>query len=121
MRRRFSDSSNLPETLGRCLSCSRNGEVLRHPLDTSLDNVCKFMSEWNLRDVADFASDSHSLLTMLRRRATTSLIGQYCGDPVSGARGDAGFIPYMMERRNLQNANLYKDRYTLLLDVSQYG
>ena len=58
---------------------SRNGEVLKHSLDASLGNVCKFIPEWNLRDITD--PNSGLLLSMLRHRATTSLVEQYCDSP----------------------------------------
>lgn len=98
---------------------TRDGEILRHPLDASLGNVCKIMPEWNLRDIADPNSDS--LLDMLRRRATSSVFGQYCGNSVSGAQGDASFILEIVERQDLRSANSYGDSYMELVDENHCG
>ncbi|KAL2107278.1 hypothetical protein VUR80DRAFT_5445 [Thermomyces stellatus] len=76
------------------------------------------MPEWNLRDITDPSSDL--LLSMLRRRATTSLVDQYCDSP-DGTQGDASFIFDMMQKRNLSNVNSYKDSYTVFYDEDKYG
>jgi len=38
----------------KCLKAgAKDGEVLRHPFDSSMGNVCKFIPEWNSRDVSE--------------------------------------------------------------------
>src|SRR5690554_2586974 len=97
---------------------SRDGAVLKHAMDRSLGNVYKFIPEWNLEDMAD--PTSSLLLDMLKRRAITSLMEQYCGSP-DGTPGDAAVIRDMMDKRNLRHANPLKDSYTLFLGDDQYG
>ncbi|PHH85550.1 hypothetical protein CDD83_255 [Cordyceps sp. RAO-2017] len=103
----------------RCLKAgAEDGVVLRHPLDPALGNVCKFMPEWNLRDIAEPGSDF--LLHLLRHRATKSLYEQYC-EGANGAPGDRDLIIDMMLTRNLRHVDSFKDCFTIFLDNDQYG
>ncbi|KAJ4365871.1 hypothetical protein N0V83_008493 [Neocucurbitaria cava] len=99
---------------------SRDGLVLKDPLDTSLGNVYKFLPEINLRDITSPSSDF--LLDILKHRATTALHIQYTVG-VSGGPGDHAHIVDMMQRKNLQlvNASRYKDCYTLFYNEEKYG
>ncbi|KAH6618229.1 hypothetical protein B0J18DRAFT_274395 [Chaetomium sp. MPI-SDFR-AT-0129] len=94
------------------------GVVLRHPTDASLGNVCKFIPEYNLRDIADSGPDF--LLDLIKHRATTSLFQQYCegdrGDP-----GDHGVIVEMERTRGLRHVQTFDRCFTLFLDENQYG
>ena len=92
--------------------------VLRHPTDARLGNVCKFIPECNLRDIAESGPDF--LLHFLKHRATTSLFQQYCeGD--RGGPGDHGLIAEMMRTRGLRHVGSFDKCFTLFLDENQYG
>ena len=95
-----------------------NGEVLKHPLDRSMGNVYKVMPEWNLRDITEPGSDN--LLDILKFRATTSLVDQYCSGLNDGP-GDYAFIKEMMDTRGLRHVNSFKNCYTLFYDEHKYG
>ncbi|CAJ2502431.1 Uu.00g098250.m01.CDS01 [Anthostomella pinea] len=95
-----------------------DGVVLKHSLDASLGNVCKFMPEWNLRDVT--APGSDHLLEILKHRAITTLEEQY----LSGANsrtGDHELIMNMMRTRNLQHVDSFRDCYTFFMEGERYG
>ena len=94
-----------------------DGVVLRHPSDTSLGSVYKFIPEWNLRDIT--APGSNFLLDLLKHRATAPLTEQYtCG--VDGRPGDYEHIENMMNNKGLRHANDFRDCYTFFLD-DMYG
>ncbi|KAI4949223.1 hypothetical protein J4E91_005687 [Alternaria rosae] len=99
---------------------SRDGAVLKHAEDTSLENVYKFIPEWNLRDIT--APSSNFFLDMLKHRATLPLKDQYATG-FNGRPGDHAHIVDMMQRKNLrlQNADQYKNCYTLFLTEDGYG
>ncbi|KAL1792916.1 hypothetical protein ACET3X_009423 [Alternaria dauci] len=99
---------------------SRDGAVLKHAEDTSLENVYKFIPEWNLRDIA--SPSSEFFLDMLKHRATLPLQTQYTTG-FNGRPGDHAHIVDMMQRKNLKliNASQYKDCYTLFLTEDGYG
>jgi hypothetical protein len=99
---------------------SRDGAVLKHAEDTSLENVYKFIPEWNVRDIT--APSSDFLLDMLKYRATVPLKDQYAAG-FNGRPGDHAHIVDMMQRKNLRlnNADEYKDCYTLFLTEDGYG
>ena len=99
---------------------SRDGVVLKHAEDTSLENVYKFIPEWNLRDIT--TPSSEFFLDMLKHRATSPLQAQYTTG-FNGRPGDHAHIVDMMKRKNLklQNASQYKDCYTLFLTEDGYG
>jgi len=97
---------------------ARDGIVLKHSLDASLGNVCKFIPEWNLRDVAESGPDF--LLDLLKHRATTSLPQQYAAGQ-SGGPGDHGLIMNMMATRNLRHVDAFKNSYTFFLEADMYG
>ncbi|KAG7293536.1 hypothetical protein NEMBOFW57_003588 [Staphylotrichum longicolle] len=84
----------------RCLKAgAADGVVLKHPLDESLGNVCKFIPECNLRDIAQSGPDF--LLTLLKHRATTSLFDQYCsGDSVTVQPFHNCFTLFLDENHN---------------------
>ncbi|KAI1135554.1 hypothetical protein F5Y05DRAFT_394907 [Hypoxylon sp. FL0543] len=94
------------------------GIVLRHALDYSLNNVCKFTPEWNLRDIT--APSSDFFLDLLEHRATKTLHEQYI-DGCNGRPGDHEHIMEMMRTRNLRPANPFKDCYSLFIDDQKYG
>lgn len=90
------------------VSCIKIGfQLLRNPLNAFIDSTCTIIPEWNLHDLGGPNPDF--FLDMLRRRATTSIYAQYCDDPVSGARGDAGFILDLIKWRNLRHPNESKN------------
>lgn len=95
-----------------------DGVVLRHPTDTILDNVCKFIPECNLRDIAESGPDF--LLNLLKHRATTNLFQQYCEGP-DGGPGDHAVITEMQRTRGLRHVHSYNNCFTLFLDPNQYG
>ncbi|USP77438.1 ipa protein [Curvularia clavata] len=99
---------------------SRDGAVLKHAEDTSLENVYKFIPEWNIRDVT--SPSSNFFLDMLKHRATSPLQTQYMTG-FNGRPGDHAHILDMMQRKNLKlnNASEYKDCYTLFLTEDGYG
>jgi hypothetical protein len=99
---------------------SRDGAVLKHAEDTSLENVYKFIPEWNIRDITSPSSDF--FLDMLKHRATSSLQAQYT-DGFGGRPGDHAHIVDMMKRKNLKliNASQYEGCYTLFLTEDGYG
>ncbi|KAL8377537.1 hypothetical protein RB595_008289 [Gaeumannomyces hyphopodioides] len=103
----------------RCIKAgAMDGVVLAHPLDRSLGNVCKFIPEWNLRDLAKPGSDV--LLDHLKHRSTTSLHEQY-RDGVAGGPGDHQVINTMMVTRGLRHIQSFKDCYTMFMDGEDYG
>ncbi|KAI1085408.1 hypothetical protein F5B20DRAFT_2517 [Whalleya microplaca] len=95
-----------------------DGVVLEHSLDASMGNVCKFLPEWNLRDIT--APGSDLLLYILKHRATTSLEHQYIYG-FNGRPGDHQLIVTMMQTRNLRHTNPFKDCYTAFWDSGSYG
>lgn len=99
---------------------SHEGAVLQHAQDTSLENVYKFIPEWNIRDIAAPASDF--LLDMLKFRATTSLMEQYASG-FNSRVGDHAHIVDMMKRKNLRlnNEAQFKHCYTLFITEDGYG
>ena len=99
---------------------SRDGAVLKHAEDTSLENVYKFIPEWNLRDVTSPSSDF--FLDMLKHRATSPLQTQYMTG-FNGRPGDLAHIHDMMQRKNLKlkNESEYENCYTLFLTEDGYG
>ncbi|OAL00787.1 hypothetical protein IQ06DRAFT_249757 [Phaeosphaeriaceae sp. SRC1lsM3a] len=101
-------------------SGSNEGAVLKHAEDTSLENVYKFIPEWNIRDIA--AASPDFLLDMLKFRATTPLQTQYTSG-FNGRPGDHAHIVDMMARKNLQliNAGQLKHCYTLFITEDGYG
>ncbi|KAJ8105096.1 hypothetical protein ONZ43_g7563 [Nemania bipapillata] len=92
--------------------------VLKHSRDASMGNVCKFMPEWNLKDVT--AAGSDFLLRMLEHRATKSLGEQYIAGFDDGP-GDHQFIVEMMRTRNLRHVHSFPNSYTFFLDGDKYG
>ncbi|KAI0117990.1 hypothetical protein F4776DRAFT_634736 [Hypoxylon sp. NC0597] len=94
------------------------GVVLKHALDSSLGNVCKFIPEWNLRDIS--APSSDFFLDLLKHRATTSLAEQYING-INGRAGDHEYITEMMRTHNLHYVNSSMDCYTLFLQSHTYG
>ncbi|TEA13923.1 hypothetical protein C8034_v003993 [Colletotrichum sidae] len=105
----------------RCVKVGAlNGDVLKHPMDASLGNVCKLIPEWNLRDLTDPSSDH--LIKLLRYRATAPLVDQYMVGPNYGdGRGDLHFIEEMMDTRNLRLIESYKNSWTFFLGEEMYG
>ena len=99
---------------------SRDGAVLKHAEDTSLENVYKFIPEWNLRDIT--SPSSEFFLDMLKHRATSPLQTQYTTG-FNGRPGDHAHIVDMMQRKDLKlnNASKYKNCYTLFLTEDGYG
>ncbi|KAI4702206.1 hypothetical protein J4E81_002568 [Alternaria sp. BMP 2799] len=99
---------------------SRDGAVLKHAEDTSLENVYKFIPEWNIRDIT--APSSNFFLDMLKHRATLPLKDQYATG-FNGRPGDHAHIVDMMQRKNLrlQDAAQFKNCYTLFLTEDGYG
>ncbi|KAI8948680.1 hypothetical protein F4801DRAFT_442959 [Xylaria longipes] len=97
---------------------ARDGEVLKHSRDPSMGNVCKFMPEWNLRDVA--AAGSDFLLRILEHRATKSLEEQYCTG-FDNFPGDYELIIEMMRTRNLRHVDSFANCYTFFMDGDLYG
>ncbi|EUC43584.1 hypothetical protein COCMIDRAFT_7017 [Bipolaris oryzae ATCC 44560] len=99
---------------------SHDGAVLKHAEDTSLENVYKFIPEWNLRDVT--SPSSNFFLDMLKHRATSPLQAQYTTG-FNGRPGDHAHILDMMQRKNLRlnDVSQYKDCYTLFLTEDGYG
>ncbi|KAK4234342.1 ipa protein [Achaetomium macrosporum] len=94
------------------------GVVLRHSTDESLGDVCKFIPECNLRDIADSGPDF--LLDLIKYRGTTSLLQQYCeGD--RGGPGDHEVIAEMERKRGLRHVQTFDKCFTLFLDENQYG
>jgi hypothetical protein len=103
----------------RCLKAgAAEGAILRHRNDPALGNVCKFMPEWNLRDLTESSSDS--LLDILKYRATHSLGEQYL-QGVDAGPGDYAVIDAMMRTRNLRHVDSFKDEVTLFIDDDNYG
>jgi hypothetical protein len=99
---------------------SRDGAVLKHAEDTSLEDVYKFIPEWNFRDIT--APSSDFFLDMLKHRATVPLKDQYAAG-FNGRPGDHAHIVDMMQRKNLRlnDAAQYKNGYTLFLTEDGYG
>ncbi|OIW23292.1 hypothetical protein CONLIGDRAFT_625088 [Coniochaeta ligniaria NRRL 30616] len=103
----------------RCIKAGAvEGGVLKHRNDTALGNVCKFMPEWNLRDLTE--SNSDSLLDILKHRATHTLGEQYA-QGVDGGLGDYALIDAMMRMRNLRHVDPYTNEMTLFFDDDKYG
>lgn len=99
---------------------AHEGAVLKHAEDTSLENVYKFIPEWNIRDIASPSSDF--LLDMLKFRATVPLQTQYTTG-FNGRPGDHAHIVDMMQSKNLKlnNASELKNCYTLFITEDGYG
>ncbi|KAK4201207.1 hypothetical protein QBC40DRAFT_339297 [Triangularia verruculosa] len=98
---------------------SRDGEILRHPLDFKLGNVYKFIPEWNLQDITKAGSDF--FLDLLRFRATTELWDQYATGLNNGP-GDHAHIVEMMEKRNLRLIERFDNCFSMFLpEPDQYG
>ncbi|KAI0534267.1 hypothetical protein GGR58DRAFT_65873 [Xylaria digitata] len=95
-----------------------DGVVLKHSRDASMGNVCKFMPEWNLRDIT--AAGSDFLLRMLEYRATKSLEEQYISG-FDNSLGDYAHIVDMMRTRNLRHIESFPDCYTFFMDGDNYG
>jgi hypothetical protein len=100
-------------------SGSNEGAVLEHAEDTRLENVYKFIPEWNIRDITP---NPDFLLDLLKFRATTSLQDQY-RTGMNGRLGDHAHIVEMMQKKNLKHkdASKFKDCYTLFLTEDGYG
>ncbi|KLO92189.1 Uncharacterized protein LW93_7818 [Fusarium fujikuroi] len=94
-----------------------DGQVLKHSRDASLGNVCKFIPEWNLKDITD--PNSALFLDILKHRATKSLSEQYRSGH-NGTAGDLDLIDEMARTRNLRHVNEFKNCFTLF-DESEYG
>ncbi|OTA65726.1 hypothetical protein K449DRAFT_403217 [Hypoxylon sp. EC38] len=97
---------------------SAEGLVLEHAFDLSLGNVCRFIPEWNLREIS--APSSDFFLDLLSHRATTSLAEQYI-DGFNGRPGDHEHITEMMRTHNLRYVNSSKDCYTFFIEGHKYG
>ncbi|KAI0188478.1 hypothetical protein EV127DRAFT_129948 [Xylaria flabelliformis] len=95
-----------------------NGAVLKHSRDPSMGDVCKYMPEWNLKDVT--AAGSDFLLHILEHRATKSLEEQY-RTGFDDSPGDYELIVEMMRTRNLRHGGSFKDCYTMFMDGDKYG
>ncbi|CAG7558740.1 unnamed protein product [Fusarium equiseti] len=93
------------------------GQVLKHSRDASLGNVCKFIPEWNLKDITD--PESNLFLDLLKHRATTSLSEQYRNGH-NGTAGDLDLIDEMARTQNLRHVDDFKNCFTFF-DESQYG
>lgn len=92
------------------------GEFLKHSRDPS-GNVCKFIPEWNLKDITD--PDSNLLLEVLEHRATKSLTEQYWTGH-NGTPGDLDFIDEMARTRNLRPVGEFENCFTVFSE-KQYG
>ncbi|SPQ21220.1 5b7f65ae-40fc-4728-b3dd-41f0ada71f7a [Thermothielavioides terrestris] len=102
-----------------CLKAgAAGGVVLRHSTDETLGDVCKFIPECNLRDIAESGPDF--LLDLIKYRATTSLFQQYCGSQ-GGHPGDHAVIAEMERTRGLRHAQRFDKCFSLFLDENQYG
>lgn len=99
---------------------ARNGDVLKHPTDTSLGNVYKIMPEWNLQDLTKSSPDV--LLNILRYRATSSLQEQYTGED-DKSRGDHAHVVDMMRHKNLPlvDASKLANCWTFFFNEKRYG
>ncbi|KAI1430505.1 hypothetical protein GGR50DRAFT_684728 [Xylaria sp. CBS 124048] len=95
-----------------------DGVVLRHPLDTALGNVYKFMPEWNLQDIT--AADSDFLLRMFEHRATKSLGDQYIYG-LDNRPGDYQHIAEMLRTGKLQPMQDLRNAFTMFIDGQFYG
>ncbi|KAF5714562.1 hypothetical protein FMUND_7371 [Fusarium mundagurra] len=93
------------------------GQVLKHSRDASLGNVCKFIPEWNLKDITD--PDSDLLLDILKHRAKKSLTEQYRSGH-NGTAGDLDLIDEMTRTRNLRHVDDFKNCFTFF-DEREYG
>jgi hypothetical protein len=100
-------------------SGSHKGEVLEHAEDTRLENVYKFIPEWNIRDITP---SPYFFLDLLKFRATTSLQDQYTTG-MKDRLGDHAHIVDMMKRESLKHVDAakFKDCYTLFLTEDGYG
>lgn len=100
-------------------SGTNKGAVLEHAEDTRLENVYKFIPEWNIRDIT---SSPDFLLQLLKHRATTPLQDQYTNG-LDGRPGDYAHIVDVMQRKNLRHkdATKFKHCYTLFLTEDGYG
>jgi hypothetical protein len=102
----------------KCMKAgAMEGQVLKHSRDASLGNVCKFIPEWNLKDITD--PESNLLLDILKHRATKSLCEQYWIGH-NGTAGDLDLIDEMTRTRNLDHVDEFKNCFTFF-DESQYG
>lgn len=90
--------------------------MLEHPSDVSLGAVYKFVPEWNVRDISE--PGSNFFLDLLKHRATTTLVQQYCGP--NGVFGDYHYIMNTMDRAYLRHTESFEDCYTFFID-DKYG
>ena len=108
----------------RCMKAgAKDAKLLEHPLDRALGNICKFIPEWNLRDITRPGSDA--LLDLLDHRTSKSLYDQYY-DGLNGGKGDANFILDMIHNGGLrldqtQFPGLDDDCYMQFTDGQDYG
>ncbi|KAF5557174.1 hypothetical protein FPHYL_7763 [Fusarium phyllophilum] len=102
----------------KCMKAgAMEGQVLKHSRDASLGNVCKFIPEWNLKDITD--PDSDLLLDILKHRAKKSLTEQYRRGH-NGTAGDLDLIDEMTRTRNLRHVDDFKNCFTFF-DEREYG
>ncbi|KAI1195879.1 hypothetical protein F5X97DRAFT_306986 [Nemania serpens] len=108
-----------PAQRGRAMKAGTPDHVvLKHSRDASMGNVCKFMPEWNLRDVT--AAGSDFLLRMLEHRATKTLEEQYIAG-FDDHPGDYELIVDMMRTRNLRHVESFPNCFTLFMGGDKYG
>ncbi|KAG5791984.1 hypothetical protein H9Q69_008968 [Fusarium xylarioides] len=102
----------------KCMKAgAMEGQVLKHSRDASLGNVCKFIPEWNLKDITD--PDSDLLLDILKHRAKKSMTEQYRSGH-NGTAGDLDLIDEMTRTRNLRHVDDFKNCFTFF-DEREYG
>jgi hypothetical protein len=102
----------------KCMKAgAMEGQVLKHSRDASLGNVCKFIPEWNLKDITD--PNSNLFLDILKHRATKSLSEQYRSG-YNGTAGDLDLIDEMARTRNLRHVDDFKNCFTFF-DDREYG
>jgi len=100
-----------------CMKDVTDGRVLKHSQDNSLGILCKFVPEWNLKDITDPESDL--FLDILKHRATKALSEQYRKGH-DGTAGDLDFIDEMARTRNLRPVGDFKNCFTVFCE-SKYG
>lgn len=100
----------------KCLK--EGGDVLRSLTGRSFGAACKFIPEWNLRDLTEPGSDR--LIDMIRSRASRTLIEQYCSS--DDAPGDYFVIDEMMCTQGLRLEESH-GRYCWMyfVDMDKYG
>ncbi|KUI70448.1 hypothetical protein VM1G_11724 [Cytospora mali] len=96
-----------------------DGVVLRHRADPSLENVCKLIPEWNLKDITEPCSDF--LLDLLHHRATQPLMYQYAMGMKAGDPGDLDFIMEMMRTRGLRHTDSFRNCWSFFMSDEDYG